>query len=229
MKVAIMQPYLFPYIGYWQLINAVNTFMIYDDVTFIKQGFINRNYILIAGEKKRFTLELLGASSNKYINEIKVGGNTLKLLKTIEMAYKKAPQFESVFPIIQDILSNNERNLAKFIGYSLKKISAYLEIDAKFIYSSEIEKNDRIKAQEKILDICKTLGAKCYINAIGGKELYSKDRFKEEGINLHFLKTEIQEYKQFKNEFIPYLSIIDIMMFNSKREIREMLERYELI
>lgn len=229
MTLAIMQPYLFPYIGYWQLISAVDTFVIYDDVSFIKQGYINRNSILSNEKAQQITLELLGASSFKLINEIELGNNKSKILKTIKQNYRKAPFFENAIPSIEEILNNKEKNLARFIGYSLEKISNYLEIDTKFIYSSEIKKDSTLKAQDKVIDICKNLNTQRYLNAIGGQKLYSKEIFKENGMELNFIKTELVEYKQLKNEFIPYLSIIDILMFNSKNEIKTMLGRYELV
>ena len=229
MTLAIMQPYLFPYIGYWQLINAVDTFVIYDDVNFIKQGYINRNSILSNGKSQVITMELIGASSNKLINEIEVGNNRSKLSKTIKQNYVKARYFEVVYPLIENILNQNEKNLGKFIGYSLEQISNYLEINTKFIYSSDIEKDNALKTQDKVLEICNILKADKYINAIGGQELYNKEIFKENGIELNFLKTELVEYKQFKNDFVPYLSIIDVLMFNSKDEIKNMLVRYELV
>ena len=229
MTLAIMQPYLFSYIGYWQLINAVDTFVIFDDVNFIKKGYINRNSILVGGKSQQITLELIGASQNKLINEIKVGNNSQKLLKTIEMSYKKAPYFDNVFSIIEDILNQEESTLAKFIGYSLQKISNYLEIDTKFIYSSSIEKDNELKAQDKVLDICKKLGTINYINAIGGKELYNKKKFEEQNIKLNFLEPEIQKYMQLESEFISYLSIIDIIMFNNKDNISKMLMQYKLL
>ena len=229
MTLAIMQPYLFPYIGYWQLINTVDTFVIYDDVNFIKQGYINKNYILSDAQSKSFSLELIGASSNKLINEIQVGRNRDKLLKTLNQNYIKAPYFNIVFPILENILTSKEKNLAKFIGYSLEKISHFLEIDTVFIYSSEIQKNNDLKGQDKIIDINKILNSSKYINAIGGQNLYETKVFKKENLELNFLDTEIIEYKQFKNEFVPLLSIIDVIMFNSKDEIKGMLERFELI
>jgi hypothetical protein len=224
-----MQPYLFPYIGYWQLIHSVDIFIIYDDVNFIKKGYINRNKILVSGKTLQFTLELLGASQNKSIHEIEVGHNTQKLLKTIEMAYKKTPFFNEVFPIISTILNSDEKNLAKFIGNSIKIISNHFELDTKIIYSSDIKKDNNLKGQDKIIDICKKLNAKTYINAIGGRELYNKEVFKQNNIELNFLETEIIKYKQLNTEFIPYLSIIDILMFNSKHNIQQMLNNYRLI
>ena len=229
MTLAIMQPYLFPYIGYWQLLSAVDIFVIYDDVNFIKQGYINRNSILIGHKTQKITLEVIGASSNRVINEVQVGNNTKKLLKGIDQAYKKAPEYEKVFPLIQNILENPEKNLAKFLGNSIQKISSYLGINTKIIYSSDIEKDCSLKAQDKILDICQRLGASHYINAIGGQEFYSKEAFESEGIELNFIQTRLIEYKQFKNEFVPYLSIIDILMFNTKKDIQNMLNIYKLI
>lgn len=229
MTLAIMQPYFFPYIGYWQLLCAVDTFVIYDDVNFIKKGYINRNSILNTGYEQKITLELIGASQNKLINEIELGNNKRKLLQNIDHAYKKASEHEKVFPLIQSILENPEKNLAKFLGNSIQKISEYLELDTKIIYSSHIEKDCKLKGQAKILDICRHCGASNYINAIGGQELYDKEAFEAENIELKFIKTELMEYKQFKYEFVPYLSIIDIMMFNTKTNIQNMLNNYELI
>lgn len=229
MKLAIMQPYLFPYIGYWQLIGTVDTFVIYDDVNYIKQGYINRNTILINAQRHLFTLELIKASPYRQIAEIEVGQNKNKLLKTISQAYAKAPYFDAVYPLIENIMTQNEKNLAKFIGYSLFKVSEYLGINTQFIYSSDIEKDNSLKAQDKIIDICLKLGATDYINAIGGEVLYDRESFLQEGLNLSFLQPEIKEYGQFKNEFIPYLSIIDIMMFNSKEEIKIMMCEYVLV
>ena len=83
MTVAIMQPYLFPYIGYWQLIHAVDTFVIFDDVNYIKKGYINRNNILVNGQKQTFTLELMSASQNKLINDIDIGNNIEKVMESI--------------------------------------------------------------------------------------------------------------------------------------------------
>lgn len=229
MTLAIMQPYFFPYIGYWQLLSAADTFVIYDDVNFIKQGYINRNSILANNKKQNITLEVMGASSNKLINEVQVGKNVKKLLKGIDQAYKKAPEYENIFPLIQNILENPEKNLSKFLANSIQKISAYLNIDTQIIYSSDLEKNNSLKAQDKVLDICQQLNVSHYINTIGGQDLYSKEAFKAKNIELDFIRTNLIEYKQFKHEFVPYLSIIDIMMFNSKNDIQNMLNHYKFV
>lgn len=229
MKVAIMQPYFFPYIGYFQLINAVDVFVVYDDVNFIKQGWITRNSILVDKKKYNFILQVESASSFKKINDITLGKNNTKLLKTIEQEYKKAPYFSIVFPIINEILSSNENNLSKFLIFSLRKIADYIQIDTVFRISSEIDKNDELKGQYKVIAICKQLKATNYINAIGGKELYDKISFNQHQILLSFIKTEPIQYSQFDNDFIPWLSIIDVIMFNSIEETKLLLNKYELV
>jgi hypothetical protein len=229
MNLAVMQPYLFPYIGYWQLIDAVDIFVIYDDVNFIKQGYINRNNILQKQKAHLFTLELIGASSNKKINDIKIGGNSNKLLRTIKQNYSKSPFYKDVFPVIEDILNNEEKELSKFLGFSLVKIAKYLNIDTKFLYSSDMKNDKTFKAQDRLIEMSKILNATGYINSIGGIELYDKEVFSQNNINLSFLKTHKISYKQFNNEFVPNLSIIDILMFNDKEKIKEILTMNELI
>lgn len=227
-KVGIMQPYFFPYIGYWQLISAVDTFVIYDDVNYIKQGYVNRNSLLINGAKLFYTLELNGASSFKLINEIQVGKNRIKLIKTLEQNYKKAQYFTDVFPVVSDIISFQDNNLGKYLGNSIFKISDLLDLKPKFIYSSAIEKNNTLKGKDKVLAICKMLNATRYFNAIGGQQLYCKDEFMTNGIELNFIKTLDICYPQFSQSFVPNLSIVDILMHCGKDKTKDLLIEYEL-
>jgi WbqC-like protein family. len=229
MKIAIMQPYIFPYIGYFQLIDSVNQFIIYDDVQFIKGGWINRNSIIVNGEKYMFNLILSGASSNKNINQINVYKNQNKLLKTIEYNYKKAPFFYSIFPLLSSILNNKEDNLSLFIGHSIIELCQFINIDTNIIYSSNIEKNNLLKGKDKVIDICKTMTADVYINSIGGKQLYSKEEFEKHNIDLKFLRTDKLQYHQQSNQFIPNLSIIDLLMYNGKDGTIELIKKYTLI
>jgi hypothetical protein len=229
MQIAIMQPYFFPYIGYFQLINAVDEFVVYDDVNFIKQGWIAKNKILLDNQEFNFTLQLNGASSFKTINQIEVGNNKSKLLKTIDQAYKKAPFYKEAFPVIEEILGHEEENLGKFLSFSLSRISKYLKIRTTFLLSSEIKKNNELKGQDKVIELCKKLKADHYINAIGGRDLYNKSDFMNNGIELHFIQTGNIKYKQFNEEFVPYLSIIDALMFNSTEKIDLFLNDYQLI
>jgi hypothetical protein len=229
MKLGIVQPYFVPYIGYWQLINAVDKYVIYDDVNYIKSGWINRNRILLNKQQFLFTLVLSGASQNKLINEITICKNQMKLIKTFETAYKKAYFFDEVFPVIKHIFEYGDQNLAKFVGDSIMRIANYLGLKTEFIYSSEIKKDCSLKGQEKILNICHILKATEYFNSIGGMELYNQADFEANNIKLRFLKTRPIEYKQFNNQFVSNLSILDVMMFNSVEKINKMLVEYELI
>lgn len=229
MKLAIMQPYFFPYIGYFQLLDAVETFVIYDDVNYIRQGWINRNNILLNGNRHLFTLALKGASSFKLINQIEIGDNGGNILKTICQAYRKAPRFEEVYPLVERAIKAQEKNLSRYVEHGIRLVCDHLGINTNFIRSSDIEKDNSLAGQDKILQICKLLGAGEYINAIGGRSLYSRKEFGHNNIRLRFIKTGAIVYKQFGDDFVPNLSIIDVMMFNDRDEIKKLLANYELL
>ncbi len=229
MNIGIMQPYFFPYLGYFQLIQAVDRFVIYDDVNFIKGGWINRNFILSKQGPQRITLQLHGASPNKLINAVEVEGNTKKLLLTISQLYGKAPYYHSVFPVIESCLLYTEKNLARFLEFSLHQLCIHLGIHTEIRVSSQIEKDNSLRGPEKVITICKQLGADVYINAIGGQELYDKTHFNKNGLNLFFLQMGKVDYPQFHNEFAPNLSIIDVLMFNSPTQISRFLQEYILV
>lgn len=226
-----MQPYFLPYLGYWQMLNAVDRFILYDDVNYIKNGWINRNNLLDNGKPHFFTLALDGASSFKLINETHINGSPEarnKVLSYIKNSYRKAPFFKEVFPLIESIVNYPETNIALLLENHFRLIADYLQIGTEILVSSHIDKDCSLKAQDKVLDICKKQGAEIYINAIGGTELYSREDFAAQGIKLQFIKMNPVEYQQFKNEFVPNLSILDVMMFNPVEKIREYLDNYEL-
>lgn len=232
MKAGIMQPYFFPYIGYWQLMNAVDIYVIYDDVNYINRGWINRNRILINGKSNYIHLPLCGASQNKLINEIDILDNPSekqKLLRALKLNYSKAPYFRNVYPFLENILKYNPKKAIHFFEYQIHMMAEYLNMKTKFLLSSSIKKNSELKGENKILEICKILGADTYINAIGGQKLYSREKFDNAGIKLQFLHTNEIYYRQFSQEFVPNLSIIDVMMFNSKEAIEEMLQEFSLL
>lgn len=229
MKISIMQPYFFPYIGYFQLIKVVDKFVIYDDVNFIKRGWINRNRILSNHNGLLITLKIEKSSTSRLINEHMIFQDNKNLTETIRRAYSKSTNFVEAFSLIRKIFENSERNLSSFLEFSINEICNYLEIDTEIVVSSKLRKNNNLRGEEKIVEICKVLNANMYINPIGGKDLYSRERFKREGIDLCFLKTKDFKYKQYKEEFIPSLSIIDLMMFNSKDKISKFLDHFELI
>ena len=231
MKLGIMQPYFLPYVGYWQLMNAVDKYVVYDDVNYIKQGWINRNRILCNGKPTYINLPIFGASQNKLINDITVNHDEKcksKVLKTVEQSYKKAPFFSDVFPLIEEIMYFDENNVALFLMNSFRVIGKFLDIQTELILSSELEKDNNLRGEEKVLSICELLGATEYYNAIGGKELYSFDTFQEHGIQLNFLEAKITPYEQQIDHFEPALSILDVMMHNGAKRSREMLSEYEI-
>ena len=230
MKVGIMQPYFMPYIGYFQLMKAVDKYVIYNDVNYINRGWVARNNILINEKKQLFTIKLQGASQNKHFTEIQILDDFRKLTKTLEMNYSKAPFFQPTMELMNKIFSFPEKRLDLFIKNSFEQILSYLDIDTELILSSDIKKDNSLKGQDKILDICKILQADTYYNAIGGKELYDKKEFANNGISLCFLRTnENIQYQQFPNmDFVPNLSIIDVLMFNSVEVVNKMLNDYVL-
>lgn len=223
-----MQPYLFPYLGYFQLIHAVDKFVVYDDVNYIKGGWINRNYILEQGISTRITLNTVGASPNVPINQIGVGNNKNKLLKTISQSYARAPEFASFFPIVEDILSQDEANLAIFVTYSLKAIAAYLGLTPEWIASSNLDKNNSLHGEDKVIDICRRLHADEYVNLPGGRSLYDPATFKSNGVRLLFIQNNSSTYHQFGDTFVPNLSIVDVAMFNSPEVCKKMVSDYSL-
>lgn len=237
MTLAIMQPYFLPYIGYMQLMKAVDTFVLYDDVSFINRGWINRNRLLINGQEYLFTIPLKDASQNKRINEVHLADDPKwrsKLLKTIEQGYRKAPFYQSVMPLTEKIVNFTTDSIASLVHFSLLELNQYLGLTTRLVASSEIYNNVELKAQERILDICRQENVTRYINPIGGTELYDKPVFAQAGIELNFIKSNRIEYPQFRrgdgrSEFVPWLSIVDVLMFNDVPAVQAMLNEYELV
>ncbi|MBP5945325.1 MULTISPECIES: WbqC family protein [Pseudomonas] len=228
MKLAIMQPYLFPYLGYFQLMRAVDAFVVYDDVNFIKGGWINRNYILSNGDKQLITLPLQGASPNKMINQVDIGTQH-KILQSIRQNYNKAPYFECVFPMLEKILRYNHRNLAEFLDHQLRVLCGYLNLSPEWHISSALKKNIELRSQDKVIAICRELGATHYINTAGGKALYDAQSFASHGLKLSFIQSRPISYSQFGKEFLPNLSIVDVMMFNDREQCAQLLQEYDLV
>lgn len=232
MKLAIMQPYFLPYIGYFQLIAAVDTFIVYDNVKYTKKGWINRNRMLQNGKDVMFSLPLKSGSDSLdvYERELATDFNRDKLLNQIKGTYRRAPYFEQTFPLIEQIVRHEDTNLFRFLHHSIVKTCEYLDIKTKIKVSSGITIDHDLKNQAKVLALCEAVGARMYVNAIGGMELYVKETFLEKGIDLKFVKSKPFEYPQFGDAFVPWLSIIDVMMFNPFDTIQACISRnYELI
>ena len=227
-----MQPYLFPYLGYWQHINSVDKFVVLDDVNFIKSGYINRNQILFNGKASRFTLSLVKASQNKMISDtfiIDDDNQIHKILLQIRTTYKNAPFFDKVYALIEGLMLFDTKNLSKFITNSIIELCLYMGIETEIVPSSKKYENKNLNGQTRILDIVENESGNTYINPVGGLNLYDRDVFLNKGIHLVFLKMDTVTYKQFNNEFVPFLSIIDILMFNSKEEISELLTKFKFL
>jgi len=231
-SLAIMQPYFLPYVGYFQLINAADLFIVYDNIKYTKKGWINRNRFLRDGKDAVFSIPLRKDSDSLDIRdrEISADFRKSKLLNQIREAYRRSPHFERTFPLVERIVLEKETNLFKFILNSIKEICESLAISTEIVVSSSLRIDHSLPGEAKVLALCKHVRADVYINAIGGRDLYSKEDFGAHGIDLKFLRTKAFEYEQLGGKFVPWLSIIDVMMFNSPDAIRECLEsNYELI
>jgi hypothetical protein len=215
-----MQPYFFPYIGYFQLIAAVDTFIVYDNIKYTKKGWINRNRMLQNGKDVMFSLPL--KSDSDYLDvcerELATDFNRDKLLNQFNGAYRRAPHFTETFPLVEQIVRYEDTNLFRFLHHSILKTCEHLDITTEIRISSDIAIDHDLKNQDKVLALCAAVGASTYVNAIGGMELYSKETFREKVIDLKFIRSRPFEYPQFGDAFVPWLSIIDVMMFNSREE-----------
>lgn len=229
MTLGIMQPYFMPYIGYWQLMAAVDQYVVYDDVNYIKGGWVSRNNILLNGERHMFTITLNGASPNKLFNEITIRDDFRKFFRMLESAYKKAPYYQPTMALLERICSYPNRSLGEFMLHSFRFVLDYWDIHTELLLSSSISKGNTLHGKDKVKHICHILGADTYYNAIGGQSLYDKQEFLQNGINLYFLQTNDIRYPQFNNDFVANLSIIDVMMFNSPEQTRQLLTQYTLV
>lgn len=232
MKLAIMQPYFFPYVGYFQLIAAADVFILYDNIKYTKKGWINRNRMLLNGADTIFSLPLKKASDSLDVIERHLADDFCpdKLLAQFKGAYSRAPFFSEIFPLLETILLSGERSLFAYIHRSIVEICRYIDIKTEIRVSSAIGIDHDLKGQDKVLALCQSVSTDIYINASGGMGLYSVNAFKGQGIELKFIKSKPLEYAQFGNPFVPWLSIIDVLMFNSLGAVREyVFTNYELI
>lgn len=211
-----MQPYFFPYIGYFQLIAAVDVFIVYDNIKYTKKGWINRNRMLQNGKDVMFSLPLKGNSDSLDVceRELAADFNRDKLLSQFIGAYKRAPYFEQSYPLLEQIVKHEDTNLFRFLHHAIVKICKHLGITTQLIISSDIDIDHTLKSQDKVLALCEALKANTYVNTIGGIKLYSKEAFDAKGIELKFIKSQSFEYAQLGADFLPWLSIIDVIMFN---------------
>ncbi len=230
-KVAIMQPYFLPYMGYWQLIASVDEFVIYDNIQYTKKGWITRNRFLLNGKDEMFSLSIKADSDFLPVSDrhLSPDFDREKLIRQLQGAYQKAPHYKENFPVIEEIIRHREQNISAYISNSIHKICAYLDIQTSLLPSSQISGNENLKGQDKVLDICAALEADEYINPIGGLELYDREVFAREDMKLSFLRSRALGYEQFGQPCLPHLSILDVLMFNSRAQVIEYLNEFDLI
>ena len=231
-RVAIMQPYFLPYIGYFQLVAAVDLFIVYDNIKYTKKGWFNRNRMLQNGTDMTFSLPL--KSDSDYLDvcdrALAVDFDRDKLLNQFMGAYRRAPYFSATFPVLEQIVQYQDTNLFRFLHHSIAMSCKHLGITTEFKISSDIAIDHKLKNQEKVLALCEAVGATAYLNTVGGMHLYSKEGFQERGIDLKFIQSKPFEYPQFGSAFVPWLSIIDVMMFNPLDTVQTCIStNYELI
>lgn len=232
MKTAIMQPYFCAYIGYYQLINSVDKFVICDNMQYTRRGWFNKNRFLDNGSERTFTLPLKKGKSYVNVNLRYLADNyteeRTRILKQIQYLYKKAPFYSENFPLVKRLFEQENNNLFEFIHFSVVELCSMLDIKTQIVVCSNLDIDHELKSQDRIIEICKHLKTDIYINSMGGKKLYDKEYFNKEGIELRFIKSKNINYPQFNHEFVPQLSIIDVLMFNDIEKVKNFLNDYEL-
>jgi len=225
MKLALMQPYFFPYLGYFSLVAAVDRFVFYDDVQYIKNGWINRNVVQIQGRDSYVTVPLLDAGSSRRIDEVEVQAGerwAAKMLESLRHGYSRAPYYQTVDELVRGVLLAGERRIAEIAKASVEQVADYLGLPAAFGHTSRGYGNDSLRGQDRVLDICRREGASAYYNLPGGRELYDPAAFAAAGIALRFVAPAFEPYPQFGAPFRPGLSILDVLMHNSPERVRAM-------
>jgi hypothetical protein len=232
MIASIMQPYLLPYIGYFQLVACSDMFVAHDDVQYIKGGWINRNRILLNGRPDWITLPVAAAAHSLSIRERRYEQpehHVPRMLRRVEAAYRAAPFFDVAFPFLQDALSLDESNVAAFNLSVLKCLTARVGIRTPIVVSSSLGVGKELRGQDRVIAICRRVGATRYVNPLGGTSLYDTRCFADAGIALNFLKSTVSPYQQFRQTPVPFLSIVDVLMFNDETAISRMLTEFELL
>lgn len=231
MTLGIMQPYFLPYIGYWQLLSAVDRFVVYDNIQYTKQGWVNRNRFLRNGADAQFTLPLRRGSALLDIADRAIADDfdPGSLLRPLASAYRKAPYYAEVFPVVESIVAAPHRNLFDYLLHGIVVTADHLGIRTPILASSKVAIDHGLKSERKVVALCQALGETRYLNPIGGRELYSRSVFAASGIDLQFVQSRPIAYRQFGDAFVPALSIVDVLMFNAKDAVQRMLCEYDLV
>lgn len=228
----MMQPYLFPYLGYFQLIAAADVFVLGDDLQYIRSGWVNRNRILCSGKAKLITFPLKRDRHDLAINKRELSDlyaeDVERLLTTLQLSYCRSPYYAQVMPLLERLLTFPVKNLAVYIEHSIREMCSYLHIDTPIFRGSDIDIAAPTDKQDRVLKIVEKLEGDRYLNPIGGMELYDPNFFEREGVALRFFKMDPIEYRQYKGPFVSNLSIIDVLMFNCVEQVQELLKCYSV-
>ena len=209
MKVAIMQPYFFPYYLYWKMISEVDKFIILDDVSFIKKGYINRNYIKAAGKPKRFGISIKKISQNRAINQHELASDHFGFGELLKESYKEAAHFEAEEKWLMALMASEEKNLALYLENLLLGVSKRLWFNTEIELSSKIDPEKKYKGEDRIIKLCSLCAATDYYNLPGGRSIYTAEKFQNAGLNLNLLHPAEESYRQVGTKFVPNLSIVD--------------------
>ena len=223
-----MQPYFFPYLGYFQLVHAVDEFVFLDDVTFIKRGYINRNSLLLNGQVHRFTIPVQNISQFRPISGHYYLDSNNRFLDLLYHGYHRAPYFQVIFELVSNVLSCTDCSVAAVNAKSVMATCRYLHAERSFHFSSLLDPKSARKGDDRLIHLCAHREASTYINAAGGRALYDARRFEANGVSLGFIESRFPAYRQKANGFVPGLSIIDALMWNSPEQVVEMLRHYSV-
>jgi hypothetical protein len=231
--VSIMQPYFFPYLGYFQLVHAADAFVAYDTAQYSRGGWINRNRILGADGPAWFTLPVAHDDISLPIDQrhyADPGGDARqRLLRKLDNQYRRAPRFRAAMDLLEPLLLNRETNVAAYNLHALRGVCAHLGITTRIEPASALPPTAGLRGTDAVLGLCRQFGADTYVNSIGGTGLYSPEAFARQGLALRFLRSEATPYPQFGGEPVAALSIIDVLMFNDPARIATMLGQYRLV
>lgn len=212
-----MQPYFLPYIGYFQLISKVDEFVFFDDVDFNRRGWIQRNFIESNGNQMRVGVPVAKVHLGTPIHQVRLADNFPKwrsgFLKTLQNRYSNAPHFGAVYAIIERDLEETIGLLAQLNISLIQSICHYVGLDQTFDSSRHYSSNSNLGGEARLIDICLQKRANEYVNAPNGRSLYDKVKFNMHQIKLLFLEPEIRSYSRMGADFIPHLSVLDMLMF----------------
>lgn len=224
-----MQPYFFPYIGYFQLMKAVETFIMLDDAQYVERSWMNRNRINLNDRPAWITMPVRNASRDLAINQrfYMLADGIPVINRKIQAAYSKSPFFADISAMLAGIFEYADANVARFNSNLLISVGRALDLHCQVHFASEFDNPLHFRGEARILDLCQRLGVTHYVNAIGGTSLYQNESFRSVGIRLSFIRT--RTVPQQAPIDIGHLSIIHDMMQTGTECTRELLNMYDLV